>query len=55
MQIQWKFTTSPLNIIDLCTILPFLIEEFLPMKWMKEFRGIENLFVYSLQAETELC
>ncbi|GMS82085.1 hypothetical protein PENTCL1PPCAC_4260, partial [Pristionchus entomophagus] len=34
-----KFTKSPLNIIDLCTILPFLIEEFLPMKWMKEFRG----------------
>ncbi|CAJ0581977.1 unnamed protein product, partial [Mesorhabditis spiculigera] len=36
---KWEFVSSTLNIIDLFTILPFIIEEFLPLKWMKEIRG----------------
>ncbi|CAJ0929725.1 unnamed protein product, partial [Mesorhabditis belari] len=36
---KWDFVSSTLNIIDLFTILPFIIEEFLPLKWMKEIRG----------------
>ncbi|CAD6200183.1 unnamed protein product [Caenorhabditis auriculariae] len=33
------FIRSPLNIIDLLTILPFMIEAFNELQWMKEFRG----------------
>ncbi|VDM58231.1 unnamed protein product [Angiostrongylus costaricensis] len=34
-----KFVRSPLNVIDVLTILPFLIEMFNELQWMKNFRG----------------
>lgn len=35
-----EFIRSPLNVIDLLTVLPFMIEAFNELQWMKEFRGI---------------
>ncbi|CAB3397623.1 unnamed protein product [Caenorhabditis bovis] len=34
-----EFIRSPLNVIDLLTVLPFMIEAFNELQWMKEFRG----------------
>ncbi|VDM79652.1 unnamed protein product [Strongylus vulgaris] len=34
-----KFIRSPLNVIDVLTILPFIIEAFNELQWMKNFRG----------------
>ncbi|XGW02247.1 hypothetical protein V3C99_014355 [Haemonchus contortus] len=34
-----KFVRSPLNVIDVLTILPFVIEAFNELQWMKNFRG----------------
>lgn len=30
---------SPLNVIDVLTILPFVIEAFNELQWVKNFRG----------------
>ncbi|KAL6742612.1 hypothetical protein Aduo_015744 [Ancylostoma duodenale] len=34
-----KFVRSPLNVIDVLTILPFIIEAFNELQWIKNFRG----------------
>ncbi|PIO70854.1 transporter, cation channel family protein [Teladorsagia circumcincta] len=34
-----EFVRSPLNVIDVLTILPFIIEAFNELQWMKNFRG----------------